>query len=96
MGKIRLIVLDVLKPHHPSLIEITSSLSDLEGIDGADAAIIEIDKEVETVKITIAGEDINYAKVKEIIENMGASIHSIDKVSAGSKLIKEASTPQDK
>jgi hypothetical protein len=96
MGKIKLIVLDVLKPHSPSLIELTSALSDLEGVDGVDSSIIEIDKEVETVKITIAGEDLSYEKMRAMIEEMGGSVHSIDKVKAGSKVIKEASIPQDK
>jgi hypothetical protein len=96
MGKIKLMVLDVLKPHNPSLIDLTCSLSDLEGVDGVDSSIIEIDKEVETVKITIAGDGFSYEKVKASIEDMGGSIHSVDKVKAGTKVIKEASILQDK
>ncbi|MCF7861868.1 DUF211 domain-containing protein [Candidatus Woesearchaeota archaeon] len=96
MGKIRLIVLDVLKPHTPSLIDLSSALSDIEGIEGVDSTVTEIDKSVETVKITLVGEDIDYEKIKGVIEKMAGSIHSVDKVSAGSILVKEASTPQDR
>lgn len=96
MGKIKLIVLDVLKPHAPSLIDFAAALSDLEGVDGVDSSIIEMDKEVETVKVTIVGESIVYAAVRELVEKMGGSVHSIDKVSAGSKLVEEVKTPQDK
>jgi len=95
MGKIKLLVLDVLKPHNPSLIDFTSAIADLEGIDGVDSTIVEMDKKVETVKVTVEG-DIDFPRLKETIERMAGSIHSIDKVSAGDKLIKEVYTPQDK
>jgi len=95
MGKIKLLVLDVLKPHNPSLIDFTSAIADLEGIDGVDSTIVEMDKKVETVKVTVEG-DIDFPRLKETIERMAGSIHSIDKVSAGDKLIKEVFTPQDK
>jgi uncharacterized protein len=96
MGKIRQIVLDVLKPHSPSIIDLTCILSDIEGIDGVNSSVIEMDKEVETVKLTIVGDDINYPKVESVIETLGGSIHSVDKVSAGLKLVKEESIHQDR
>ncbi|MFW5755099.1 MAG: DUF211 domain-containing protein [Tangfeifania sp.] len=96
MGKIRQIVLDVLKPHSPSIIDLTCILSDIEGIDGVNSSVIEMDKEVETVKLTIVGDDINHLKVESVIETMGGSIHSVDKVSAGLKLVKEESIHQDR
>lgn len=95
MGKIRLLVLDVLKPHTPSIIQFADKLSDIEGVDGVDTSIIEMDKEVETVKITIAGKHVPYDKIRSVIEEMGGSVHSIDKVSAGLKLVQEAKIPQD-
>jgi uncharacterized protein len=95
MGKIRLLVLDVLKPHQPSILIISSALSDLKGIDGTDITVYEIDSKVENVKITLEGKDITYDEVKEIIEENGATIHSIDKVSSGAVLVEEAQTHQD-
>lgn len=95
MGKTRLLVLDVLKPHEPSIIKLSSILSDIEGIDGVDITVYEIDKKVENVKITMQGRDIRYESVREIIDENGATIHSIDKVSSGSKIIEEAQTHQD-
>jgi hypothetical protein len=36
------------------------------------------------------GQNIDYDKVRRVLEELGASIHSIDKVSSGNELIKEA------
>lgn len=95
MARIRHIVLDVLKPHNPSLIEIASSIADLDGVDGANIVVMEVDKDVETVKVTIEGEDIDFDQVKALIEGNSCSIHSVDKVSCGSQIINDSPTPQD-
>ncbi|MCM2325921.1 MAG: DUF211 domain-containing protein [Candidatus Woesearchaeota archaeon] len=95
MGKIRILVLDVLKPHEPSILNIAQSLSDLEGIEGADIDVYEIDSKVENVKITLQGKDIPFGIVKKNIEDFGAIIHSIDKVSCGSVIVDEVHTQQD-
>ncbi len=96
MGKIKLIVLDLLKPHQPTILELSSALSDIPGIDGVDVTVYEIDSKVENVKATIMGQNIDYDKVRRVLEELGASIHSIDKVSSGNELIKEAHTHQDR
>lgn len=95
MGQIRIMVLDVLKPHEPSIIKLSETISDLKGIDGVDISVYEIDSKVENVKITIQGKDVDFQKIKRVIEDSGATIHSIDKVSSGNHIIKEASTHQD-
>lgn len=96
MGKVRLIVLDILKPHKPSVIDLASVISNIKGIHGVNISVHEIDSKVETIKATIIGESIDFEKVKETVEDMGATIHSIDKVCAGDKLIEEVHTFQDK
>lgn len=95
MSKIRLLVLDVLKPHEPSILKLATTLSDLEGVDGTDITLYEIDSKVENVKITLQGNDIDFNDVKKCVEDSGGSIHSIDKVSSGSVIVKEAETHQD-
>ncbi|MCD4669734.1 MAG: DUF211 domain-containing protein [Actinomycetia bacterium] len=94
MANIRRIVLDVLKPHTPDILEIAKQLADLEGVDGVDISLIEMDQKVENVKITCEGESIKYEEVEEIIKANGASIHSLDKISVGTNLIEEAITHQ--
>lgn len=95
MSNIRLLVLDVLKPHEPNILKLASSLSDLKDVEGVDISVYEIDSKVENVKVTIQGQKLNYEKIKKIIEESGAAVHSIDKVTSGSVLIKEPTTHQD-
>jgi len=95
LANIRRIVLDVLKPHSPDILEIAKQLADLDGVDGVDISLIEMDQKVENVKVTCEGESIDYGDVEEIIKTNGASIHSLDKISVGTSLIEEAITHQD-
>ena len=92
MALVRRLVVDVLKPHNPSIIELSQLIADLEGIDGVDITLCEIDRKVESVKITIEGSDIVIDDVEKIILDNGGTIHSLDKVSAGRKLVEEAKT----
>lgn len=86
-SKIWRIVLDVLKPLEPPLPEFAEGLGSIEGVEGVDVALLEIDKETETLKITIDG-DLDYPKVKSRIEEGGGVIHSVDEVVVGEKPIK--------
>ncbi|MEM0231116.1 MAG: DUF211 domain-containing protein [Candidatus Woesearchaeota archaeon] len=95
MGRIRRIVLDVVKPHEPRIDVLASKLSDIEGTDGVDIVVYGIEKDVESIKITIEGSNINLEKTERIIEDFGAHVHSIDKVTCGARVVEEAETPQD-
>jgi hypothetical protein len=95
IGKIRRLVLDMLKPMEPTIIEMANSLSILAGVSAVNISIVEIDLKVENAKITIEGDDISYEEVREVIEDMGGSIHSIDEVVAGKMIIDDAATLQD-
>lgn len=93
---IRRLILDVLKPHNPNLIELTEALSHLEGVEGVNAIVYEIDQQVENAKIIIAGNSIDFESIKKKLEEMGATIHSVDEVAAGKIVIEEVRTPQDR
>ncbi len=94
IGKIRRVVLDTLKPMEPTIIEMAKLISVIEGVSAVNISIVEIDLKVENAKITVEGENINYEKVEELIQDMGASIHSIDEVVAGKEIIDDAETLQ--
>jgi hypothetical protein len=87
LGKLRRVVLDVLKPHEPSIISLAQLISNLKGVDGVDITIVGVDRKVENARITIEGENINYDRVNKVITDNGGSIKSIDKASAGAKLV---------
>ncbi|MFW6450215.1 MAG: DUF211 domain-containing protein [Nanoarchaeota archaeon] len=95
MSRIRHIVLDVLKPHNPPLMDIASAIGDIEGVDGVNITVMQVDKDVEGVKVTIKGQDINFNEVQKIIEDNSCSIHSVDKVICGEEIVKDSPTPQD-
>ncbi len=93
-GLIR-IVLDILKPHEPTLPHFATYLSKLSGVEGVNVTLMEIDKETENIKVTMQGSDLNYQEITQAIEEYGGSIHSIDEVVAGKTMVEEVTTPQD-
>jgi hypothetical protein len=95
MATIRRLVLDTLKPHEPSIIEMAAQLSELAGVLAVNISIYEMDRKVENAKITIEGEDLSYSLVLEIVEELGGAVHSIDEVVAGKIIIDDAVTLQD-
>jgi hypothetical protein len=95
MGTVRRLVLDTLKPHNPSIIEMASQISDIEGIDAVNISIYEIDRKVENAKITIEGADVSTSDVMDLIDELGGVVHSVDEVVAGDRIIDDADTLQD-
>jgi hypothetical protein len=93
---IRRLILDVLKPHKPGVIEVSEALSNLEGVEGVNVIIYEIDQQVENAKIVIVGKSIDFEGIKKKLEEMGATIHSVDEVAAGKVIVEEVRTPQDR
>lgn len=95
MGNLRRLILDVLKPLDPSIVDLAQQLAELEGVDGVNISIYEIDRRVENAKVTIEGKNLNYEDIIEIIRQNGGAVHSIDGVGAGQILIEDVLTPQD-
>lgn len=95
MGKIRRLVLDVLKPHDPSIIEVAAELSELPGVEAVNISIYEVDRRVENAKITLEGSDLRYNEILKVIGENGGTVHSIDEVVAGRMIIEDAETLQD-
>ena len=93
---IRRLVLDVLKPHKPSVVELSEALSHLQGVEGVNIIIYEIDQQVENAKVIIAGNSISFEDIKKKLEEMGSTIHSVDEVAAGKRIVEEVRTPQDR
>jgi hypothetical protein len=58
--------------------------------------IYEIDQQVENAKVIIAGTTIDFEGIKKKLEEMGATIHSVDEVAAGKRIVEEVRTPQDR
>ena len=95
IGKIRRLVIDALKPMEPNIIELAKVISLKDGVSAVNISMVEIDLKVENAKITIEGDDIIYEDIRDLIEDMGGSIHSIDEVVAGKMIIDDSATLQD-
>jgi len=86
---IRRIVLDVLKPHSPRLTDLAVMIAKDDRVVGVNISVKEVDQSTESISITLEGDNLNYESIKEILEQAGAVIHSIDQVVAGKELIEE-------
>jgi len=86
----------VLKPHHPSVVEISKKLSILKGVSGVNLSLYEVDQQTENIKITIEGDNLDYEEIKQSIDKLGAVIHSVDEIAAGERLVEEVETLQDR
>lgn len=85
---IRRIVLDVLKPiRGPTIIDLAKKLNELEGIDGVNISVTDMDVETMGLIIVVEGPNVNFDDVKKILEEEGCAIHSIDEVVSGSRII---------
>lgn len=78
--EIKTLVLDVLKPHSPSLPEFASYLAEFEGLTRVDITLVEMDERTESLKVVLNGTAINYDALKEYMGMQGAVIHSVDHV----------------
>ena len=78
--EIKTLVLDVLKPHSPSLPEFASYLAEFEGLTRVDITLVEMDERTESLKVVLNGTAINYDALKEYMGRQGAVIHSVDHV----------------
>lgn len=89
MTMVRRLVLDVLKPIEPSTIDLAKKLAEIKGIEAVDIDVREVDRKVETVRVTVEGEWLDFEKINTALEKYGAVVHSIDRVTAGNRLISQ-------
>lgn len=81
VAKVKYLVLDVLKPHQPNIVDLTRELVlKLPGVTKISTTIVEIDQNTESIKMEIYGDDIKVNEIKKILREYGASLHSIDAV----------------
>ena len=95
VSDIKRLVLDVLKPHRPSLVEMSQRLSALKGVDGVNCSLTEVDQETESLTLTVEGSSINYESVEGILRELGAVVHSVDVVASGKRLVESVRSNQN-
>ena len=83
MGKIRRLVLDVMKPQEPSIVEFAKTIEGLKGVEKVDIVLKEVERKVENILITVNGSGMDADEIMNTVEKMGASIQNTAEVSAG-------------
>jgi len=78
---IKRLVIDALKPREVSIMDLSKSICELDGVEEVSVIVTEVDVKTETVKIMISGNDIDFDKMMEAISESGVSVRSIDEVS---------------
>jgi hypothetical protein len=84
MVRVKRLVLDILKPHHPGVLEFGSLLAE-QGEHRVRLTVLEMDDRTETLQVVIEGADIDFDRVQAAITGFGASLHSIDEVEVESR-----------
>jgi len=85
--KIKIVVLDILKPHKPDIIEFGRLVEKSKGVKCVNMSVYAVDEKTESVKLAIEGPDLDFKRIKKTVEEHGAVIHSIDKAVIGENRI---------
>ena len=80
MAKLKRLVLDVLKPRQPNIIDFAKALSMLGSEYRINLSVEEVDDKTESVTLRIEGDDMDFVALEALINELGASLHSIDEV----------------
>ncbi|ADG90784.1 DUF211 domain-containing protein [Thermosphaera aggregans] len=85
---LRRLILDVLFPvRGESIVELSMHLSRVEGVEAVNITVKEVDVDTQNILVVVEGENISFEELKEVLEKHGGVIHSVDQVSAGSRVI---------
>ena len=80
MVLVKRLVLDVLKPHQPNVLEFSQALAKAGGDYRVCITVLEVDEQTETLKVVVEGDAIDFDAVQSGISDLGGSLHSIDEV----------------
>lgn len=85
MVYVKRIVLDVLKPHQPNVLEFSQTIAKVGTNYSVHLIVLEMDENTETIQIEVTGEAIDFEAIQAAIKGLGGSLHSIDEVEVQSE-----------
>ena len=80
MVYVKRMVLDVLKPHQPNVLEFSRAIAGTGADYSVHLTVLEMDDKTETLQIEVVGNAIDFEKIESTINELGGSLHSIDEV----------------
>ena len=85
MVLVKRLVLDVLKPHRPNVLEFARTIAGADGRCRVRVRVLEVDENTETIQVVIEGDRIDFEAIESSISGLGGSLHSIDEVEVQGK-----------
>jgi len=82
---IRKLVLDVVKPHEPDIIEVADAISKLDGVKKVEVEVRDYDSNIERLMLVVEGDDLDEDDIMELIKYYGGNVASIDGVTVESE-----------
>lgn len=96
MAILKRLVLDVLKPRHPNIIDFATAIAEL----GPDYRVVvkvdEVDDKTESVMLSVEGKSLDFEAIQKGIQALGGSLHSIDEIEAVASMTVEDEGPGEK
>ncbi len=80
MSIVRRLVLDVLKPHQPNVLEFARTIASASNKCQVRVTVLEVDENTETIQVVVEGDRIDFEAIQSSISELGGSLHSIDEV----------------
>jgi len=80
MAQTKRMVLDVLKPRHPGILEFANTIAALGPGYRVTVTVDEVDDKTESVMLTVEGEGVDFKLIQASIKALGGSLHSVDEV----------------
>ena len=80
MIEVTRLVLDILKPHHPTILDFAKGIATLGKDWSVTLNVVEMDEQTETMEAIIEGTDVDLEQITTVISDMGGSLHSVDSV----------------
>jgi len=75
---VKRVVLDVLKPHQPNVLEFSKTISAIGDDYWVRVTVLEVDEQTETLQLEIRGRSVDFDAIRETITEQGGSVHSIE------------------
>ncbi|ACB06812.1 DUF211 domain-containing protein [Candidatus Korarchaeum cryptofilum] len=82
---IRKLVLDVVKPHEPDIVEVADAISKLDGVKKVEVEVRDYDSNIERLKLIVEGDDLDEDDIMELIKYYGGNVASVDGVTVESE-----------
>jgi hypothetical protein len=80
MITVKRLALDILKPHHPDVLELARAIAACGPDYRVLLTVLEMDDKTETLEVTVEGASLDMDRIREAISDLGGSLHSIDEV----------------